>query len=448
MAIRWSKYALRVSAVYNKPNAPTRQIRDRFTFLLIIGATFGLQALTLVTGVIIARMLGAEGRGVIALVFALGLFGAQLTFGGSLPVAIAKNLAELQVAARDGLRVIVRRRFPLLFLPCLAVGGVMLLFERTNPWNERFFLAAAVFMMALQMIVFLLLSGSLQGEGRLVRMAWVGVMPQFLFAVVLTVAWLTKWNWGANQVLLAFFVTSSFGVIFAYYSLIRPTHRREDELDEAVLLHEARRSYVSSVRPLDSLGLDRILVGGLLGASSLGLYAAATAVSNLCSLVGNAVTVVVLPRVAMQHADPMAQRAVIRRWVGISAILIVLLVAVLELVVDPAIRLAFGEEFVGAITCARWLILADGLMALRKVFISVLQGQSRGGAASWIEFALVPMMILSVVIAAQQGSLTGVGISLTAVGLISCLVLGWVVLSGVRRDNENQLVRPPSTTRT
>lgn len=426
-----------MSDAYNEANVATHQIRDRFTFLLIIGATFGLQALTLVTGVIIARMLGPEGRGLIALVFALGLFGAQLTFAGSFPIAIAKNLAERQVAARDGLRTIARRRFPLLVLPCIAVAGFMLYLQRVSPWGQKLFLAAAVFVMALQLIVFSLLSGSLQGERRLVRMAWVGVLPQLLFAIALTTAWVGGWSWNTPQVLLAFFATSFVGVAFAYCSLVRPSYRREDELDEATLLHEARRSYVSSVRPLDSLGLDRILVGGLLGASSLGLYSAATGVANLCSLVGNAVTVILLPRVAMHHADPVAQQAVIRRWVSISAGLIVLMVVMLELIVDPAIRIAFGDEFIGAIPCARWLILAGGLMALRKVLISVLQGQSRGGTASWIELALVPLMILSFVVAAAHDSLAGIGLSLAGVGLLSCIALGWVVRGSMRDAGTN-----------
>lgn len=190
---------------------------------------------------------------------------------------------------------------------------------------------------------------------------------------------------------------------------------------------ESRRMYVSSVRPLDGLALDRIAVGGLLGTAPLGLYTAALAVSNLCSLVSNAVAVIVLPRVAMHGADRTAQRAVIRRWVSLSAGLIVLLVVVLQILVDPIIRTAFGEEFAGGIECARWLIVADGLMALRKVLIAVLQGEGRGGTASWIELTLLPMMMAGIAVAAAQESLPGIGMSLAAVGALSCLSLGWVV---------------------
>lgn len=428
-----------MSNVYSKPSRGTRQIRDRSTFLLIVFATFGLQFLTMVTGIIIARMLSVDGRGVIALVFALGLFSSQLTFGGSLPTALAKNLAERQIVARDGLRTIARRRAGLLVIPCVVVGGFMLVLQRSDPGSDKYLLAVAVTVMALQSIVFRILAGCLQGEGHLVRMACAGLMPQVLFTVVLTAAWFAGWGWSPLNVLEAFFVTSALGLTFAFASLVSPTGRQEDELDESRLWMESRRCYVSSVQPLDGLGLDRILVGALIGTVPLGLYAAATAVSNLCSLVGTAVTVVVLPRVAMHYADFTAQRAVIRRWTTVSALIIVVMVGALELVVAPIIRIAFGQEFAGAVDCARWLIVADGLMAFRKVLIAVMQGQGRGGTASWIELALLPLMLLGITVAALNHSLVGVGVTLTIVGLVACIAFVWAVAPGRTRPAERHL---------
>ena len=389
--------------------------------------TFGLQALTLVTGIIIARMLGVEGRGQIALVFALGLLASQLTLGSSLPNAIAKGLAERGLAARDGLRRIARRRAYWLAVPCLASALVMLLLgsSASADVREQYGLAVAVFVMTLQTMLFRVLVGALQGEvGHLGRMALVAMTPQFLFAVALTLSWLVGWDWGVVEVLLAFFVASLIGLVVGYASLAKPSFREQDALDEAELWTVSRQAYVSSVRPLDSVGLDRLLVGGLLGISSLGLYAAAAAVSNLCRIVGNAVSVIVLPRVAMAHADLAAQRTIIRRWLSLSIVLIAMVVLGFELVVASVIRLAFGEEFVGAIEVARWLVLADGLFGFRSVLISVLQGQGRSKTASWIELALTPVLIGGIVQSAASDSLVGIGYTTVAVGAASCLALG------------------------
>ncbi|WP_375000995.1 hypothetical protein [Aeromicrobium sp. CTD01-1L150] len=411
------------------PGPVPQQLRDRSAFLLIVGATFGLQALTLVTGVIIARTLGVEGRGIVALIFALGVLASQLSFGGSPPVALAKNLAEHQVAMRDGLRGIAVRRAVLLLPPCLGVTLLFLVLHEDSSEARTDVLAAAVFVMALQTMVFRLLAGGLQGERRLVRMAWVGLTPQLLFAISLSVAWAAGLGWGVTDMLIAYFVSCLLGILASFSSLARPTGRDEDRLQEAELWRESRRSYLSAVRPLDGLSLDRVVVGTM-SMTALGLYSAAVAVSNLCSLVSNAVSVIVLPRVALHHDRLDLQRAVIRRWVLLSAALITATVAALQVVVEPVIRLAFGAEFVGAVEAARWLILADGLMAMRKVLIAVLQGQGRGGAASWVEVALLPLMLLGIGAAAALGSLPGVGMALTAVGLVACILLGRLVARG------------------
>lgn len=411
-------------------------MRDRFTFLLIVGATFGLQLLTLVTGIVMARLLGVDGRGLIALVIAVALFASQLTLGGSLPAALTKLVAERRTTARDGLAPLARRRGWIVVVPCLVAGALTPVLHDTTGTSDAVAAAVVVAVVTFQTIAFQLIAGCLQGEGRLVRMAWVALAPQGMFAVVLVVVASAGWTWSAYDVLAAYVVTGLLSTWFAYLSLL-PACGDHDAIPEAQVWAEARANYVGSVRPLDGLGLDRILVGALLGTVSLGLFATALAVSNLCRLVSNAVRVIVLPRVATHQDDPVAQRAVVRRWVGITVVLATVIVAVLEIVVEPVIRHAFGPEFVGAVDCARWLIVADGLLAVRSVMIAAMQGQGRGGTASWVELALLPVLLVGIVVAAQAESLVGVGVTLTAVGLLSCLALGWCVARGPRSSGRH-----------
>ncbi len=319
----------------------------------------------------------------------------------------------------------------LLLLPCLGSGGLMLFLHRGEAGTGKYALATAVVVMTLQTIVFRILMGSFQGEighlGRLGRMVGVALIPQLLYTLLLATAWIGGWEWRPIDVLSSFFAASTIGLVIGFFALAKPTHLVEHNLDESKLWTESRRTFISSVRPIDSIGLDRILIGGLMGAASLGLYAAAIAVSNLCGTVGNAFSVIVLPQVALHHQDRKAQAAVIRKWLFLTAAVVGVVVISLELVVAPAIRIAFGAEFVGAVACARWLILADGLLGFRKVLIAVLQGQGRGGTASWIELALTPVMVAAVVLAARGGNLVEIGMALAMVGAMSCAALGFAV---------------------
>ena len=79
------------------------------------------------------------------------------------------------------------------------------------------------------------------------------------------------------------------------------------------------------------------------------------------------------------------------------ATIIVLVVSAVQLVLAPVIELAFGAEFAPAIACARWLVLADGLLGFRRVLIMVLQMRGRGGVASWIEFSLTALLVGGIV---------------------------------------------------
>jgi O-antigen/teichoic acid export membrane protein len=423
-----------VTQAEKEPGLAPQRATGPYVVFLVVASTFGLQALTVVSGVITARVLGAEGRGVTALVFAIGLFASQLTFGGSLPIAIAKNLAERRLAARDGLRSIARRRVALLLIPCLGAGGLMLVLRRADLDAAAYALIVAAVVMTFQSLMFRILTGCLQGEiGHLGRMAVLGVLPQFLFSLFLAVAWIAGWDIGVLTVLATFFVSSFLGLAFGLLALARPTGRKEDELDEAALWADTRKTYVSSVRPIDGLGLDRILLGALAGNIALGLYAAAAALAALCSTIGSAFSIVVLPQVAMYNSDPVRQRAVVRRWLTLAAILIAVVVSAVELVVEPTIIIAFGREFEDAIPVARWLVVAGGLLGFRIVLIAVLQGQGRGGTASWIELAMAPVMVTAVVLAALQNNLPAIGIAMVSVAAISCTSLALAVARGGRR---------------
>jgi O-antigen/teichoic acid export membrane protein len=396
---------------------------------MLAGAGVLTQLLLTVAGVLAARMLGVEGRGQVVLVATLAAMGTQLTLGGSLPNAITKMLAQRGVTARDGLRGLVRRWVPLALGTAAAGAAFMLYLEWDTDGLTKWGLALGVALMALQGMASRILVGAMLGEGSSpVHIALTSVLPQALVVAVFAVALTLDVEWNAVELMMITIACTGLVLIARLRVLAPATGRAEDRLDGTELAQLARRTHFGSVGPIDGLAIDRTLVGWLLGNAMLGLYSAAFALGGLTNILGSALGMVALPRVSFLQSDPAAERHFVRRWLAFSAGFLALSVLVLELVTEPLIRLTFGPDFVDATACARWILVGSGLLGYRRVLIAVLQGRDRGGFASWVELALTPVVVVGILASAHEDSLVGVGVTMTVVGLASCLVLSGALL--------------------
>lgn len=404
-------------------------ISEHSSLLVMVGGTFVVQAMGLATGIVTARLLGVEGRGQVALVLAVATLAARLSLGGSLPVAVAQLLARDGLSAKQAMRPWVARWALIGSLPSLAAGVYLYVVLDDVALGLRLALAAGTVTMALVVMTTKLLAAGLQGElASVPRLISGSLLLQAPFFVVLVTAFLLGWRGSSGHVVTLFVASSVVGLLLCW-RLLRPTREADANagLDGTEMRRLTRANYVNAIGTIDGVGLDRNLVGVLLSTASLGLYSAATAVSNLSTLVGTATSTVLLPRLAATADRPEEQTALLRRWVPASLGLIVLIVVGLQLVIAPVIELAFGAEFAPAIAVARWLVVADGLLGFRRVLIVILQTRGQGGAASWIELSLTGLLALGIVLAAVQRSLVLVGVASLVVGVLSCLMLTWAI---------------------
>jgi O-antigen/teichoic acid export membrane protein len=383
-------------------------------------------------------MLGVEGRGQLLLVVTLGTIASQLTLGGSLPNAITKQLAERGVRARDGLKGMTRPWTPVAIGAGAVASGYYLFLEWDGASPDKYLLAVGVLLFALQAMASRVLMGAMLGEhSPPVHIALTGVLPQAVVVVVLGTALAIGVDWNAVEV-TGVTVGCTVLVLLARLRLLaRPTGRPEDRLDSDELSRLARRTHVGSVGPIDGLGIDRLLVGTLLGTAPLGLYSVAVALASLNNILGMSLGMLALPRVAALQKDPPAEARYVRDTLVLSVLLLGFVVAALELVMSPLIRLTFGEEFVGATETARWIVVASGLLGFRRVLIGILQGRDKGRFASVVEMLLMPVLVAGVLVAAVQDSLVLVGVTMTVTGAAACAVLGFAVLRSAPQPAED-----------
>jgi O-antigen/teichoic acid export membrane protein len=396
---------------------------------LLTGAGVLTQVLSMASGVIAARMLGVEGRGQLLLVATLGGLASQLTLGGALPDAITKQLADRGVPARDGLRGMVWRWLPVAVVAGVVAAGYFLFLEWDNRGVDTYLLGLGVLLMAMQSMASRILMGAMLGEASPpMHVALTGVLPQALVVVVLGAALAIGVDWNAVEV-TAVTVGCAGLVLLARLRVLRPaTGRPADRLDGDELGRLSRRTHIGSVGPLDGLAIDRLLVGSLLGNHLLGLYSVAYALAAFNNILGMTLGKLAIPRVALLQHDAVAERRYVRDTLVLAVALMGCVVVVLAVIMRPFIRITFGEEFLDATECARWVVLASGLLGFRRVLIGILQGRDRARFASAVELLLTPVLVAGIVFAAAMDSLVLVGVAMTVTGAAGCLILGIGVL--------------------
>lgn len=415
--------------------AKVRQRGGIRTFLSIAVTGFGVQLLTVVSGPLVARMLGPDGRGQMVLVTVVSMLCCLAAVGG-LPSAIAHTVAVSGHAARDVVGAMLRIWLVAMLAPAAVAGGIMAIVLRDSP--RQFELAAVTFGISYSLAVQFILGAMLQGEGnvRLVNLQRLIGMASYVFVVA---ALFILDPTDQSVVLLLIYLASLFGgFVVAWSMLRRPVGDPAMRASRRDVHTFARRGFVSGLNALDALGIDQLLVGVVLGQVALGLYAVAVSVTSVPTIVLGGVATILLPRMAALRGEDAL--VLMRKWILAAIVLVLLLVAGIEIVVGPALRIFFGEDFVPAIGVARILGLAWAFLALRRVLTAAAQAQGRVSGASVAELGSTVVMVIGVVIGMHFWDLKGVGFGMLAASVLCC---GWLAAILTWRSNDDPGTEQP-----
>lgn len=399
-----------------------RRFRVRTEFARIAGAGLGIQLLTVLSGPLVARMLGPEGRGDMVMITVITLLCSLLGVGG-LPAAIAHTVAAAHAPSRDVVRGHLRLWFALPLLPATVAVVLTVFLLAGNPWLPA--LTAAAFFITLFTCWNLLLAGMLQGEGNVRHVNALRLAGLITYVGTVISIFVIHQVREAAILLFVFAAAQLIGLGVGWRRLERPTNDPLVRSSRSSVHHFARRSFISGVSALDGLGMDHLVVGMLLGQASLGLYAVAVSVTNLPTIVLSGVAAILLPRMAAMSASEGS--ILLRRWIIAAIALDVVLVLGLEAIIAPAIRLAFGQEFIPATTSARILIVAWALLALRRVLTAAAQAQGKAGRASTVEAVCAGILVGGVIVGGKLYGIEGAALAMGTAGAVSCVLLALIV---------------------
>jgi O-antigen/teichoic acid export membrane protein len=112
--------------------------------------------------------------------------------------------------------------------------------------------------------------------------------------------------------------------------------------------------------------------------------------------------------------------------------LIIPMVLVVQVLLEPALRIFFGHEFVPALGVSRILCVSWAVLAVRRVLTAAAQAQGRVGTTSVIEVASTLALVVGVFLGVHLDGLTGAGWGVLAAAVLSCAwiasVVRWVPL--------------------
>jgi O-antigen/teichoic acid export membrane protein len=380
------------------------------------------QIILVASGVVLARALGPENRGVLALVFVLSGISIQI---GSLgvPVAVTYWLAAKKTNLRSLLRDLRGfRSLQLVVILAAQAGLIVVVLEPRSPsgflWVAFLSLAAAASGLS-QMYGLAVL----QGLGRFTAFNLLRTLNGVLYAVGVVGLW------AMNQatlisVTLAIIAASIIAATAIWLVVLR--HARgaagNEEVSTRQIISFGLRSLAGSSPPLETFRLDQLLVGLVLPTIALGYYVVASAFTNLTRFIGQSIGMVTYPRVA-EAPDARSQLRIIRRDVALGATVCGGLTVALIAGVPVLLPFFFGSGFEPATTAAQILLVATFLSALRRILIDGTRGSGRpiwGAVAESLTLLSLPAVV---VVTHYTDSLSTVAAVMAGANFVALLVV-------------------------
>jgi O-antigen/teichoic acid export membrane protein/O-antigen ligase len=390
-------------------------------------ASGAAQVLLTMSGVLVARGLGPEDRGYLALIVVISGICTLLGTVG-LPTAVTYYVARYPAGARSIVRSLAVPYFGQVGATIAVQLVVLYAFVHDSPHRVEVAALISVF------LVPGILSQSyglalLQGQERFRPFNVLRILPTALYAFAVLAVFIL--GLASLVVLMTTWAMSLFlGGILVLVIALRGLPW-EDEYAEPPARHHLVRfglkSLVGSTSPIEALRLDQALVGLLLAPVTLGLYVVAQAFTNLPRVIALSVGMVAYPHVASQSDETAGRRALWRYFfIGLATAAVV--IGVLEVGSASLVALFFGDQFQAATPIARVLLLATLFMCARRVLTDGVNGLGRPGLGTIAEVASWVLLVPTIAVFLPTQGAVGVALALAVSWLLSLFLLVGLVL--------------------
>ena len=394
--------------------------RPLFAMFQTLGTQGLILCANLATGILMARLLGPDGRGEFTAVSLWPQLLAMLAvagMNGALVYRLRKSPADAPEIV--GAALLAGSGFALL----ATIAGMIILPFALAQYDARVIWFAelcliSVFVNTLTMIV----KQACAGVGRFARGNAANLLPQVMHLIVLLAvlpfAVLTPTL--AVLALLGAGLISLLMILPGFWRALRPRFAGAWKELPALLSFSGRGSINDLVFAL-SMYLDRLVLIPLLPPAQLGLYVVAFSFSRLLQFAQTAITSVFLSQlsaVAPSEAAVLHDRALRFLVASMTAACIVL-----WFVGETLLSFAFGADFVAANPIFRLLAAEAALGVFSQVTVQLFFARGRPGVVSTLQLATLGLSLAGLLLLTPLYGATGAAVALAIAGAVRWIAL-------------------------
>jgi enterobacterial common antigen flippase len=389
--------------------------RPLFALFQSVGTQALITVINLLTGVMTARMLGADGRGVYTAVSTWPQLFATLAVAG-LNSAIVYRLRKSPERAGGiaGAGIVLCLASSLV---CAAVGVLLLpfLMDRYTPDIVLFSQICLVSVMvnSLQMLI----KQTFAGIGQFVRCNLANLVPQafYLFALLAVVISVPV---TARNAVLALLGSGAIALLVALPGFIRLARPRLSTALEELpqLASYSGRAWLMDVVFTTSTYMDRLVLIPMLSPEQLGFYGVAFSFSRVILLSQPAILSVMLSHMSGRAA--LERRRVHDHALRFLVATLLLGCGLLWIVGKPLLTFAYGAEFAAADTLFRLLVVEASLAVLSQITAQLFLSGDRPGVVSIIQVVVLCVSIALLLVLVPLYGAVGAALGLVGAGLI------------------------------
>ena len=382
--------------------------------------------LSIFAGVLIARLLGPEGKGVVSLMTSFSVVMASI-LSFSLESGLGYYLSRNKNNLRFLLFVAISSSF---FLWGLSIC-ILLLFKNILMGTILEGLVGYPYILIIIFICILIsnriLAGLLQG----LQFFKVLIIPRSVTSFVLVSSLVILYITGElsiSKVLLIYAVVRSISLVVYISNLLKSTQTNHGSKSKRILkkvfTFSLKQHFGTIFREIN-YRLDYFILAYLLPVNQLGIYSVSVGLSELLWYIPMAIGITSFPRIAeaeLKRSYSIAGQSVRLALIGS------LLVGSLFFIIGPfIIKLFFGSKFIASIV--PFLILLSGtiFMATSKVVLTCLSGLGKPIYQSINAFIVLFISVVLSLVFIQKYGIIGASIA-KSIGYFISFILGMVWL--------------------